>query len=73
MSSDTSAMMTTKEVCAALDLHETTLSHWRRRGVGLRYIKLGSRYFYYRDEVERFGEKYFKGCPLYPIKWEKTK
>lgn len=70
--SDTEKLMTVKEVCAALDLHQSTLSNWRKRGIGLRYIKLGSQYFYDAAEIREFGRTYIKGAALSRVYQEET-
>lgn len=65
-------LMTVRETSAMLDLHESTLSHWRKRGVGLRYTKLGSQYFYDPRDVVLFAQTFVKDMAMQPIKWEET-
>lgn len=50
----TEKLMTTAEVAEYLQVSVTTLEHWRSRGTGPRYQKLGRAVRYRRAEVDKW-------------------
>ena len=46
--------LTTKELAARLRMSSESLAHWRIKGIGPRYIKLGRKILYPLAEVEAF-------------------
>ena len=52
--SDQPDLLDTKQSAQVLGLKPQTLEAWRLRGKHLQFLKLGSRVFYQRAELDRF-------------------
>ena len=46
--------LTRRDAANYLGLTEKTLAMWKLNGKGPRSVKVGSRVFYYRDDLDRF-------------------
>lgn len=49
--------LTSPQLAAVLDVHEMTLSRWRKVGMGPEWIKVGGRFRYPRAGVQRWIEQ----------------
>ncbi len=51
-----SKVLTTRQVSEMYQIPETTLSKWRSRKIGPRFIKAGRKVLYKQTEIEKFLE-----------------
>ncbi|WP_349427474.1 helix-turn-helix domain-containing protein [Microbacterium sp. LWS13-1.2] len=54
--SDTTRLLTSKEVAGMLAVSESTLSRWREHGTGPRYLSLGGIFRYTVQDVQSYIE-----------------